>query len=265
MRKQKKGEKINLKTIKKINLTCLAALTLCFSVPHAYAESISWYFKPAKDNARPQCCPEAADFAAQNGAIFLGNDKEKKIYLTFDAGYENGNVEKILDTLKSENVPAAFFVLPQIIKQNTELIVRMKNEGHLICNHSKTHRNMSNVTDFEEFKEELIGAEDILKEVTGYEMDKYYRPPEGTFSRQNLEFASKLGYKTVFWSLAYADWDDNKQMSPQKALELVESRVHNGCVALLHPTSSTNAKILGDFIKDMKAKGYEFCSLADFS
>ncbi len=251
--------------MKKKMLAALFLLTLCFSVPHRVrSESIGWYFKPAKDNVQPQCCPEASGFAKENGAIYLGNPDEKKIYLTFDAGYENGNVEKILNVLKEQNVPGAFFILPQIAKENTGLVKRMKDEGHLVCNHTKSHRNMSGVTDFETFKAELCGLEDIVREKCGFEVDKYYRPPEGTFSKLNLEMANKLGYKTVFWSLAYADWDENRQMPPDKALSLVESRVHNGCVALFHPTSSTNAAILESFIKDMKDKGYEFCSLADF-
>ena len=210
--------------MKKILCGALFALTLCFSAPHnAKAQSINWYFKPAKDNAQPVCCPEAASFLDKYNVISIGNPDEKKIYLTFDAGYENGNVEKTLDILKSENVPAAFFVLPQLVKENTNLIQRMKDEGHLICNHSKTHTNMSKITDFEVFKSEIEGAEQILREKTGFEMDKYYRPPEGAFSEQNLEFADRLGYKTVFWSLAYADWDSNKQPEPQKALSLLLS------------------------------------------
>ncbi len=243
---------------------CAVALTLCFSVPHLKSKAQNWYFKPASDEKQPICCPEQAVFAKENGCIFLGNADEKRIYLTFDAGYENGNVEKILDVLKAENVPGAFFVLPQIIRENTYLIQRMKSEGHLICNHSRFHRNMSKVTDFEKFKEELLSAEQVLFDVTGYEMDKFYRPPEGAFSRENLEFANRMGYKTVFWSLAYADWDDKKQMAQDKALSLLESRTHNGAVVLLHPTSDTNAEILDDYIKNMKAKGYEFCSLSDF-
>ncbi len=248
----------------KKTISCVLMLTLCFSVPHFKAKAQNWYFKPQDNGKQPVCCPEMAAFAKENGGIFLGNADEKKIYLTFDAGYENGNVEKILDVLKEQNVPGAFFVLPQIIRENTDLIHRMKNEGHLICNHSRFHRNMSKVTDFEKFKEELLSAEQVLDDVTGYKMDKYYRPPEGAFSRENLEFANRMGYKTVFWSLAYADWDDKKQMSPEKALSLIESRTHNGAVILLHPTSSTNAAILGDYIKEMKAKGYEFCSLSEF-
>lgn len=224
----------------------------------------SWYFKPSNNGEQPQLIPEASSFVGKYNTISMGYADSKEIYLTFDAGYENGNVEKILDVLKEKNVKGAFFILPQLSKNNTELLVRMKNEGHLICNHTKTHRDMSKITDFETFRSELEESEKIFYEYTGFDMDKFYRPPEGRFSEQNLKWATELGYTTVFWSLAYADWDNNKQIEPQKALSLLVSRTHNGCVVLLHPTSSTNVKILGDYIDTMRSKGYEFACISDF-
>ena len=189
---------------------------------------------------------------------------KKKIYLTFDAGYENGNVEKILDTLKKNDVKGAFFVLPHFIKSNPDLIKRMIDEGHLVCNHSTSHKDMSKISSVEEFEKELSQIEEIYRNQTGKEMAKYFRPPEGRFSEENLKIAQKLGYKTVFWSLAYADWDNNKQMDPEKAKGLLMSRVHNGCVMLLHPTSDTNALIMDDLIKELKSRGYSFESLDEF-
>lgn len=234
-----------------------ACTSLC-----VFAQGYNWYFKPEKDGKRPVLVPEA-DFVDRYDVITMGKEDEKKIYLTFDAGYENGNVEKILDVLKEENVKGAFFVLPQIVKNNTAIVKRMHDEGHLVCNHTYSHRNMSKVSDFETFSKELTDAETVVKEYAGFEMDKYYRPPEGAFCEKNLEYAQKLGYTTVFWSLAYADWDNNKQMHPQKALDLLMSRTHPGCVVLLHPNSDTNAKILGEYIKKMKEQGYEFCSISE--
>lgn len=234
---------------------------ICFSLC-ALSQGYNWYFKPEKDGKRPQCIPEA-DFIGDYNVITMGKENEKKIYLTFDAGYENGNVENIADILKEHNVKGAFFVLPQIVRKNTDLIKRMHDEGHLICNHTYSHRNMSKVSDYETFSKELLDAENVVRELCGFEMDKYYRPPEGAFSKENLEYAQKLGYTTVFWSLAYADWDNNKQMAPQKALDLLVSRTHPGCVVLLHPTSNTNAAILSDYIKTMKNKGYEFSCISE--
>lgn len=244
---------------------CVAAAVLLaagtIGVGAASTQSHSWYFKPAANHERPTAIPEASGFIGNYDAVFIGAPDEKKVYLTFDAGYENGNVEKILDVLKEKNVPGAFFILPLLPQKHTALVQRMKAEGHLVCNHTRHHKDMSRFTDFETFAAELTQAEDVLREYTGFEMDKFYRPPEGRFSEQNLEYAERLGYTTVFWSLAYADWDNEKQMNPQKALELLLARTHNGCVALLHPTSATNAAVLGDYIDTLRAEGYEFCSL----
>jgi len=139
----------------------------------------------------------------------------------------------------------------------------MKEEGHLVCNHTNTHKDMSKA-DYDTFKRELTDAEKVYKEATGFDMDKFYRPPEGRFNEQNLKWAQELGYTTVFWSLAYADWNNEKQMNPEDALDLIVSRTHNGCVVLLHPTSQTNVEILGDYIDIMKSQGFRFCSLYEF-
>ena len=186
---------------------------------------------------------------------------EKVIYLTFDAGYENGNIEKILDILKEREVPAAFFVLSNIIKKDTQLIKRMAEEGHTVCNHTASHRDMTKIKNIDEFKSELEALESVYKEYTGLDMAKFYRPPEGKFSEQNLQFAKELGYKTIFWSFAYADWDNAKQPSPESAYNLIMSNIHNGAILLLHPTSSTNAEILGRVIDDLKIQGFTFGTL----
>lgn len=236
-------------------------ILFCFTVllcVNASASGFSWYFKPRNDGKRPELCPEA-DFVDKYDAVTIGDENAKKIYLTFDAGYENGNVEKILDVMKANDVKGTFFVLPRIIEHNTDLCKRMKEEGHLVGNHSVHHKNMGMVSDIETFRKETQPLDDFFIEKTGYSMDKFFRPPEGAFSENTLKFAEELGYTTVFWSLAYADWDNNNQMNPDKALELLLKRTHNGCVLLLHPTSETNALILDSYIKTMKERGYEFC------
>lgn len=240
-----------------------SASVCCAESRYESDRCFSWYTVPTKNEEQPTSF-EARDIIDKYDTIYLGSPEKKKVYLTFDAGYENGNVEKVLDALKENEVKGAFFVLPHFIKANPDLIKRMSEEGHLVCNHSTTHRDMSKVADFEEFKKELEGLENTYREQTGNEISKYYRPPEGKFSEKNLEFAQQLGYKTVMWSLAYADWDNNKQPDPQKAKELVLSRVHNGCVMLLHPTSATNAAIIGDVICELKNRGYEFGTLDEF-
>lgn len=235
-------------------MSLIIMLALCIAVS---ADGFSWYFKPKKDGERPELCPEA-DFVNNYDTVTIGNEGEKKIYLTFDAGYENGNVEKILDVMKANDVKGTFFVLPRLVEVNSDLCKRMKQEGHLVGNHTVHHKNMGNISDFEAFKKEMIPLEEMFKEQTGYEMDKFFRPPEGAFSENTLKFAGELGYTTVFWSLAYADWDNAKQMSEEKALKLLMSRTHDGCVLLLHPTSRTNARILDRYIKEMKQLGYQF-------
>lgn len=237
------------------------SLVLCLLLTlYSSASGFSWYFKPKNDGSRPELCPEA-DFVENYDTVTIGNEKDKKIYLTFDAGYENGNVEKILDILKANDVKGTFFILPRLVENNTDLCKRMKEEGHIVGNHSVHHKNMGMVSDVGTFTKETQPLDEFFYEKTGYRMDKYFRPPEGAFTENTLKFADELGYTTVFWSLAYADWDNSKQMNPDKALELLLKRTHNGCVLLLHPTSDTNAKILDSYIKTMRQNGYEFCPL----
>ena len=226
--------------------------------PTAADGSYSWYFKRTDDGSRPPVPPEMA-FVTEHGGVFLGDD-EPVIYLTFDAGYENGNVEKILDVLKEENVPAAFFVLENLVTRNTDLVKRMAEEGHLVCNHTARHGDMSAASK-EEFIRELGTMERVCREMTGSEIARYYRPPEGKFSRDNLMWAEEMGYRTVFWSCAYADWDNGRQMEPDAAKEKLLSGTHNGEVLLLHPTSSTNAAILADLIRAWRDMGYRFGTL----
>lgn len=137
----------------------------------------------------------------------------------------------------------------------------MLDEGHLVCNHTNLHHDMTKVTDPVKFKAELDSLNSIMKEYCGCELAPFYRPPEGRFSERNLKCAAECGYKTIFWSFAYADWDNNKQMSHDKALNKVLSHTHNGEVILLHPTSSTNAAILDELLTEWEKAGYRFGTL----
>ncbi len=198
------------------------------------------------------------------GAIYMGNADEKRIYLTFDAGYGCESLERILDTLKEQNVKASFFILPALIKYAYPTVERMINEGHLVANHSYSHKNMANVTDKEEFLQELTRLEDYYRTETGEEMAKYFRPPEGAFTETTLRFCKELGYTPVFWSFAYADWDTGKQPDKAFALNKIVSSAHNGEVMLLHPNSETNAAVLPEVISSLKEKGFEFYTLEEF-
>ncbi len=226
----------------------------------AQAERINWFFKPTGENSRPEILG-GSELAREHGALYLAPEGDKSVYLTFDAGYSNENVERILDTLKKHDVKGAFFILPGIIKNSPETVKRMADEGHLVCNHSTSHGDMSKITDIKKFESELREVEEIYKRETGHDMEKYFRPPEGAFSEMTLEFCEKLGYTPVFWSFAYADWDNGKQMNPERAKAKIMSSVHDGMVMLLHPTSKTNADVLDSVITELKAKGYSFGTL----
>lgn len=183
------------------------------------------------------------------GAFYCDDSDEKVIYLTFDAGYENGNAGKILDVLKKEQIPAAFFLVGNYFKTQPELVRRMVEEGHIVGNHTTTHPDMSKIKELADFRKELEQTENLYRETTGKDMPKFYRPPQGKFSVSNLQQAQMLGYTTVFWSLAYADWDNTKQPTREYALEKLNSRIHNGAIVLLHLTSKTNAEILEELIQ----------------
>ena len=191
-------------------------------------------------------------------AVYLGDIQKKTLYLTFDAGYENGCTEKILDILQKHQVPAAFFLVGNYIEKNADLVRRMVDQGHIVGNHTMHHYDMSKLTDKAAFEKELTDLETLFREKTGKEMPKFYRPPQGIYSEENLKMAKDLGYKTVFWSLAYVDWNNDSQPTKEEAFSKLLPRVHNGAVILLHSTSRTNAEILDELLTKWKAEGYTF-------
>ena len=196
-------------------------------------------------------------------AAYIGNTSEKVIYLTFDAGYENGCTAKILDVLKEHQVPAAFFLVGNFIEKNADLVRRMVEEGHIVGNHTMHHYDMSKLNSMESFSKELKDLEDLFREKTGKELPKYYRPPQGIYSEENLRMAKDLGYRTVFWSLAYVDWNNDSQPTAQQAFDKLIPRIHKGAVVLLHSTSQTNAEILGQLLTKWKDLGYRFGTLEE--
>ena len=202
--------------------------------------------------------PSSAETLREFDAAYVGDPEEKVLYLTFDAGYENGCTEKILDTLQKHNVKAAFFLVGNYLQKNADLVRRMVAEGHVVGNHTMTHPDMSTISDKTAFQKELTGLETLFKEITGKELPKYYRPPQGIYSEENLKMAKELGYKTVFWSLAYKDWENDNQPGKDYALGKLIPRTHNGAVILLHSTSQTNAEVLDELLTQWKNLGYRF-------
>lgn len=244
---------------------CVTFLAVLFSFNVTAAENKSWYCVRNKDHKQPIADADMR-FIEDYGGYYIDhrhgdNCSDKVVYLTFDAGYENGNVERILDVLRDKQVSGAFFILGNLVTSNTELVCRMADEGHLVCNHTNNHPDMTCKTTLDAFREEITSLERIYESVTGKKLSKFFRPPEGKFNRDTLMYASELGYKTVFWSFAYADWDNNAQMSPEVAKKKILDNIHNGAVILLHPTSSTNAAILGEVIDELRTQGYRFGTL----
>ena len=199
----------------------------------------------------------------QFDAAYLGDPSQKVLYLTFDAGYENGSTEKILDILKEQQVSAAFFLVGNYIEKNADLVRRMEAEGHIVGNHTMHHKDMSKLTDEAAFAKELQDLEALYQETVGKPMPKYYRPPQGIYSQDNLRLAQKLGYRTVFWSLAYVDWNNDSQPTREQAMSKLLPRIHNGAVILLHSTSKTNAEILDELLTQWEKMGYSFQSITE--
>ena len=216
-----------------------------------------------RQEGMPPVAPVNQATLEKMGGVYLGDTKEKTIYLTFDAGYENGCTARILDVLQKHNAPAAFFLVGNYLEKNGDLVRRMVEEGHIVGNHTMHHKDMSKLNDPEVFGRELRDLEDLFREVTGKELPRYYRPPQGVYSEENLKMAQEMGYKTVFWSLAYADWDNEKQPTREQAFSKLLPRIHNGAVVLLHSTSQTNAEILDELLTKWEEMGYCFGSLTD--
>jgi peptidoglycan-N-acetylmuramic acid deacetylase len=225
----------------------------------------SWFYQPKTDGTPSG---EPADILAllnKYSGYYLGDTSKKVIYLTFDEGYENGYTPKILDTLKANNVKAAFFVTSDYIKRNKDLIKRMEDEGHLVCNHSNTHPSMAQVAlkGQDKFNEEFTLTEKAYEEVTGKKMPKFFRPPMGKYSELSMKYTQDLGYKSIFWSFAYKDWIPEEQPTHEAAKKVIMERTHNGAIVLLHAVSKTNTEIMDWILKEWKSKGFEFKTLND--
>ena len=225
-------------------------------------ETASWGLSFREEGA-PPVGTAGRDQLAEYDAAYLGKTGEKVLYLTFDAGYENGCTGQILDTLKKHDAKAAFFLVGNYIEKNADLVRRMATEGHIVGNHSMHHPDMVAITDPEAFAKELRDLEDIYRETTGGELHRFYRPPQGNYSQENLRMAKELGYKTVFWSLAYVDWNNDAQPTKEQAFAKLLPRTHPGAVVLLHSTSRTNAEILDELLTKWEEAGYRFGTLEE--
>lgn len=249
-------------------MTCVAVLVgLCLWICHSFAGDLvvaagSWGLSFPTEG-KPPVGNTSQGVLARYDAAYLGNTEEKVLYLTFDAGYENGCTAQILDVLRDHNVPAAFFLVGNYLETQPELVQRMVREGHTVGNHTWHHYDMSKIASREAFAEELALVEAEYENITGQTMEKFYRPPQGTYNEENLKLAKELGYKTVFWSLAYVDWNNDDQPTAEQAFSKLIPRVHNGAVVLLHSTSATNAAILDSLLTQWEDLGYRFAPVSE--
>lgn len=212
--------------------------------------------KPPTGNATP-------DELKEYDTYFIGDTAKNKIYLTFDAGFENGNMPAILEALKKHKAKATFFVVGNFIESSPDLLKKMVADGHTIGNHTYHHPDMSSISSMESFQKEIDDLANLYEKTTGKKLTKFYRPPQGKYSTENLQMAQKLGYKTFFWSLAYVDWYQNAQPTKEEAFSKLLTRIHPGAIVLLHSTSSTNAQILDELLTKWEEMGYSFGTLGE--
>lgn len=252
------------KNIVFIILSLALIIGFSFACKHfiSASKNTNWGLSFKKQGERPtgNATPE---YLKEFNSYFIAPEGNKKIYITFDAGYEAGYTPKILGVLEKHNVKATFFVVGTLMKSNPELIKQIDEKGHIVANHSMHHPNMSKMSTMEDFKKEIEPVEELYKEITGKDMKKFYRPPQGIFSETNLKMANELGYKTIFWSLAYVDWYKDKQPSKEDALNKIMSRIHDGAIILLHSTSKTNSEILDELLTKLEKQGYTFGTLEE--
>jgi peptidoglycan-N-acetylmuramic acid deacetylase len=257
--------------IRKSNLMKMVTMTLLFAVTFfalVFIGGIEEKTQPTsadgnwglkfRQQGKPPDANATADYLKQFNGYYAEKTSEKVLYITFDAGYENGNTAKILDALKKHKVKAIFFLIGNYVNRNPELVKRMVDEGHMIGNHTYHHPDMSKIASREDFEKELKDLELKYEELTGKKMQKYYRPPQGKYSEQNLKMANDLGYYTIFWSLAYVDWYESDQPSREQAFQKLVPRTHPGAIVMLHSTSKTNANIMDELLTKWEDEGYTF-------
>lgn len=227
-------------------------------------DSEEWGLYFEESGTQPRGNAAAADMAWYD-AYYVGSDSEMVVYLTFDCGYENGNTEPIMEALKKHDAPATFFVTGHFLETEPDLVKKMVEEGYAVGNHTYHHPDMASIADIEAFQKELDDVGDLFYEITGTELSQYYRPPQGKCNAENMKMAQELGYCTIFWSLAYVDWDTEHQPSYTEAINKLTERVHPGAVVLLHNTSQTNGEILDELLTKWEEMGYTFKPLSDLT
>lgn len=247
--------------LKKKFLLFLCLFTIIFFSQTINLKAAGWGFYRNSNHQTPEI-GKYAKMIEGTSSYYVGDTSKKVVYLTFDAGYDNGELCKILSTLKQKNVKASFFVTGDFVKRFSNLTKQMDEEGHIVCNHSYSHKKIQTLSK-DELQRDLNQLEMAYESITGKKMVQYFRPPEGEFTREALLNLQSLGYKTVFWSVAYRDWDTNHQQSIDKVKCAVLNHLHPGAIILLHSVSSSNSESLGVIIDEIRKEGYTFQTVLD--
>ncbi|MGE7999084.1 polysaccharide deacetylase family protein [Lysinibacillus sp. NPDC093190] len=221
-----------------------------------------WGLKRAKNGEPAEAGAQLDQLLEKYGAIYKGKPDKKVAYLTFDNGYENGFTESILDTLKKEKAPATFFLTGHYLESAPEIVKRMVKDGHTIGNHSYGHPNMARLTP-DAMRTEWKKFDDKLRGLTGIKHTTYFRPPEGIFNAKLLEVGNAEGYRHIFWSVAFKDWERDVRRGADYAYNALIEQLHPGAVILMHTVAQDNAEALPRFIAEAKKQGYTFLSLDD--
>ena len=219
-------------------------------------EKYAWWFKRNNDHTQPDAQKEVN--IEHYDAWYVSPDKEEKVvYLTFDCGYENGYTGTMLDVLKKHDAKATFFITAHYAKGAADLVKRMKEDGHYVGNHTAWHPDLTQKST-RDIKLEIKECEEAVYKHTGYAMDPLFRPPKGEYSERVLKIVQDLGYKTLFWSLAYMDYDVNDQPGKEYVIDHYRKYIHPGAIPLIHNVSESNAQALDQVLTDLEAAGYQY-------
>ncbi|CAH0345178.1 delta-lactam-biosynthetic de-N-acetylase [Bacillus sp. CECT 9360] len=248
--------------MKNLALLPLVFMLLSNTVSAESNSPYGWGFNKGKNGMAAEAGQKLDEMIKKYGAVYKGDSTKKDIYLTFDNGYENGYTGKVLDVLKKQHVPGAFFVTGHYLKTEPELVKRMAAEGHIVGNHSWHHPDMTGITT-EKIRQELEMVREKTEELTGQKTMNYLRPPRGVFSERTMAVAKEEGYLHIFWSLAFKDWQIDQQKGAQYSYNEVMRQIHPGAILLLHTVSKDNADALDSIITDLKKQGYCFKTLDD--
>ena len=237
-------------------LVIVIMFTMFFTTSYLSLNAYGFGFTKNDDHLVPEI-GKYKTILENTDSYYVGDTNQYEVYLTFDAGYDNGELPKILDILDEKNVKASFFLTGDFVKRFPELTIRMAHEGHTICNHTYSHADITKISK-EELQVELTKLEEAYHNLTGMYMVKYFRPPEGSFDEKSLSNVNELGYKTVFWSSAYCDWNVNGQKSVEYTKRMYINNLHNGAILLMHSVSSSNREALPSIIDEVRSLGYTF-------